>query len=114
MGWETLKPDRVLRYAVIYDHLVLRQELPLVRRLAIYPLFDGKILRAKTLSQLGKDYEVLDCIASEFMIDGGTLSLLAADANGNAHFSIRAETRQIVERRQAFTEIGLPRGQFNP
>ena len=39
----------------------------------------------KTLSQLGKDYEVLDCIASEFMIDGGTLSLLAADANGNAH-----------------------------
>ena len=39
----------------------------------------------KTLSQLGKDYEVLDCIASEFMIDGGSLSLLAADANGNAH-----------------------------
>ena len=39
----------------------------------------------KTLSQLGKDYEDLDCIASEFMIDGGSLSLLAADANGNAH-----------------------------
>ena len=39
----------------------------------------------KTLSQLGKDYESLDVVASEFMIDGGSLSLLAADSSGNAH-----------------------------
>ena len=38
----------------------------------------------KLLVQLAKDFEAMDILATEFLVDGGTLSLLATDMTGNA------------------------------
>ena len=38
----------------------------------------------KLLVQLAKDYEAMDILATEFLVDGSTLSLLATDMTGNA------------------------------
>ena len=38
----------------------------------------------KLLVQLAKDFEAMDVLATEFLVDGSTLSLLATDITGNA------------------------------
>ena len=38
----------------------------------------------KVIAQLAKDYESMDILATEFLVDGSTLSLLATDMTGNA------------------------------
>ena len=38
----------------------------------------------KSLIQLSKDFERMDVVSSEFLIDGATLSLLGSDMSGNA------------------------------
>jgi cleavage and polyadenylation specificity factor subunit 1 len=41
--------------------------------------------REKLLTQLSKDFEQMDVLATEFLVDGSRLSMLAADTTGNAY-----------------------------
>ena len=64
----------------------------------------------KHLTLLAKDFEHMDVLATEFLVDGSALSMLAADTTGNV-FSLSYDPKKhrVVERAEALDESLVPR-----
>lgn len=62
----------------------------------------------KLLVQLAKDFEAMDILATEFLVDGSTLSLLATDMTGNAFiFSYDPKSTESWKGQKLLTKAGF-------